>query len=249
MLAASFTLLISTKTKVKASSSIMVKQLPLSMWLREGATFTNYVAGENEQVVKALSQEQFVYLWGNEGVGKTHLLQAACHAASAANKASAYLPMAEVAELLPEMLEGLEQMDVIVVDDIDAIAGDKQWETALFHLYNRVRDSGQGVLFVAATQPLASIKLNLPDLQSRLAWGLVYQLHALSDDEKLAALQQRADSRGFELPDEVGRYLLRHLPRDMVALFGLLDRLDQLSLAEQRRLTIPFVKQVIESNA
>ena len=146
------------------------------------------------------------------------------------------------------MLEGLEQMNVIVVDNIDAIAGDKQWETALFHLYNRVRDKGQGALFVTATQPLASIELSLPDLQSRLAWGLVYQLHALTDDEKLVALQQRADSRGFELPDEVGRYLLRHLSRDMVMLFGLLDRLDQLSLAEQRRLTIPFVKQIIETN-
>jgi DnaA family protein len=234
------------------SSSPVVQQLALRMWLRESATFANYVAGDsvgsNAQVVTALQQacvggaERFIYLWGGNGVGKSHLLQAACHAAT--DEGSVYLPLNEPG-LAPEMLDGLEQMAVVAVDNLDAIAGQREWETALFHLYNRIRDQGHGVLLLAADQPLAALALTLPDLRSRLAWGLVFQLHTLSDEEKLAALQQRAHQRGFELSEEVGRYLLRHYQRDMTALFELLELLDQRTLALQRRLTIPFVKEVI----
>jgi len=234
------------------SAPPVLQQLALRMWLRESATFANYVAGEsvgsNAQVVTALQQacaggaERFVYLWGGNGVGKSHLLQATCHAA--ADEGSVYLPLNEPG-LAPEMLDGLEQMAVVAVDNLEAIAGDRNWETALFHFYNRIRDQGHGVLLLAADQPLAALALTLPDLRSRLAWGLVFQLHTLSDAEKLAAMQQRAHQRGFELSEEVGRYLLRHYQRDMTALFELLELLDQRSLALQRRLTIPFVKEVI----
>lgn len=233
----------------RISGSPVVQQLALRMWLRESATFANYVSGDNAQPATALQQacsggvERFIYLWGGDGVGKSHLLQAACHSATAMGEGSVYLPLGEP-DLVPEMLDGLEQMAVVAVDDLDAIAGNRSWETALFHLYNRIRDQGHGVLLVAASQPLPVQPLTLPDLHSRLAWGLVFQLHTLSDAEKLAALQQRADQRGFELSEEVGRYLLRHYQRDMTALFELLELLDQRSLAQQRRLTIPFVKEV-----
>jgi DnaA family protein len=230
-----------------------VKQLPLSMWLRESASFANYYAAANHQAVANLrhaagaDNERFVFLWGAEATGKTHLLQAACNAASARGEGSVYLPLREAAQFAPEILEGLEQMAVVAIDDIDAVAGQRPWETALFDLYNRIRDNGRGSLLLASRYPLAELGLALPDLQSRLAWGLVYQLQPMSDEEKLQAMQQRADSRGFELPDEVAAYLLRHYQRQSTALFQLLERLDQRSLAEQRRLTIPFVKQVIES--
>ena len=228
----------------------MVQQLALRMWLRESATFANYVSGGNALPVTALQQactgaaERFIYLWGSDGVGKSHLLQAACHSATAVGEGGVYLPLSEPG-LVPEMLDGLEQMAVVAIDSLDAVAGDRAWETAIFHLYNRIRDQGHGVLLVAANQPLPAQPLVLPDLHSRLAWGLVFQLQNLSDDEKLAALQQRAHQRGFELSEEVGRYLLRHYQRDMSALFELLELLDQRSLAQQRRLTIPFVKEVI----
>ncbi len=234
----------------RAPVTPVVQQLALRMWLRESATFANYVYGSNGQVVTSLQQacgggaERFIYLWGSNSVGKSHLLQAACHTAAATGEGSVYLPLSEPG-LVPEMLDGLEQMAVVAVDNLDAIAGNRSWETALFHLYNRIRDQGHGVLLVAANQPLPAQPLTLPDLHSRLAWGLVFQLHSLSDAEKLAALQQRADQRGFELSEEVGRYLLRHYQRDMTALFELLELLDQRSLAQQRRLTIPFVKEVI----
>ncbi len=234
----------------RIGGSPVVQQLALRMWLRESATFANYVSGGNAQPVIALQQacagaaERFVYLWGGDGVGKSHLLQAACHSATAAGEGSVYLPLSEPG-LVPEMLDGLEQMAVVAIDNLDGVAGNRVWETAIFHLYNRIRDQGHGVLLVAANQPLPAQPLTLPDLHSRLAWGLVFQLQNLSDDEKLAALQQRAHQRGFELSEEVGRYLLRHYQRDMTALFELLELLDQRSLAQQRRLTIPFVKEVI----
>lgn len=220
------------------------------MWLREGASFENFLASQlNLQLLASLKnpEEQFVFLWGAESAGKSHLLQAACHAITAKGQSSVYLPMNEAAQFAPEMLEGLEQMSLVAIDDVDAIAGDKSWETALFNLYNRIRDGGTSRLLMAANKPLSEAGLSLPDLQSRLSWGLVYQVQAMSDAEKLLALKQRADSRGFELPDDVVSYLLRHYQRQTSALFELLEHLDRYSLAEQRRLTIPFVKQIIEA--
>lgn len=235
------------------SAHTSIQQLPLGMWLRQGASLDNFWGSENHQLLQSLrhltvsGDERFLYLWGVEGVGKSHLLHAVCHIATAFGESSVYLPMAQAGQFTPEMLEGLEQMSIVAIDDVDAIAGDKAWETALFNLYNRIRDNGTGSLVLAARAPLADLGLILPDLKSRLSWGLVYQVHAMTDDEKLQALKQRADSRGFELPDEVAAYLLRHYQRQTAQLFELLERLDQRSLAEQRRLTIPFVKQVIES--
>ena len=223
-------------------------QLALRMWLRESATFENFIEGSNGLLLDSLKQlgqsEHFIYFWGPDGEGKSHLLQAACHAVSDRGGTAVYLPLSEPS-LVPEMLEGLEQMSLVAVDNIEAVAGDGAWETALFNLYNSIRDQGRGALVVAGLQPLAALGLRLPDLQSRLAWGLVFQLQVLSDAQKLVALQQRAHGRGFELSDEVGQYLLRHCRRDMAGLFMLLDKLDHASLAHQRRITIPFVKNII----
>ncbi len=230
-----------------------IQQLPLGMWLRQGASLDSFCGRENQQLLQSLRQltevndERFLFLWGAEGLGKSHLLQAVCHVATACGDSSVYLSMRQAGQFAPEMLDGLEQMSVVAIDDVDAIAGSQAWETALFNLYNRVRDNGTGSLVLAARAPLADLGLVLPDLRSRLSWGLVYQVQAMTDDEKLQALKQRADSRGFDLPDEVAAYLLRHYQRQTAQLFDLLERLDQHSLAEQRRLTIPFVKQVIES--
>ncbi len=229
-----------------------MQQMPLGIWLRQSATFNNYVATENAQAVEAIRDaccqdgERFIYLWGRDGVGKSHVLQAACHGATSVGLSSVYLPMGEPG-LAPEMLDGLEQVSLIAVDNLEVVAGKSDWERAFFHLYNRVRDQGSGVLLFASTHALATVPIQLPDLRSRLAWGLVFQLHPLADDDKLAAMQQRAEQRGFEISEEVGRYILRHYQRDMSALFDLLTTLDERSLVEQRRLTIPFVKEIIES--
>ncbi len=221
-------------------------QLPLRIGLRDSATFSNFHSGDNAAASHTLQQgmEPFVYLWGAEGAGKSHLLQAACHAVTEAGGGAIYLPLSEPEGLIPEMLEGMEQMSLVCLDDLQAVAGDSEWEQAIFHLYNRLRDSGCRLIAAADTSP-GGLQLALPDLVSRLGWGPVYQLHILSDEQKSEALQLRAANRGMELSPEVASYLMSRASRDMHALFALLERLDEVSLAAQRRLTIPFVREVI----
>ena len=220
-------------------------QLPLRLSLRDSATFDNFVDTGNELALQALSQgrDDNIYLWGPSGCGKSHLLQAACHAA--AREGVMYLPLTELATG-PELFTGLESRPVVAIDDLDVIAGDAELETALFHLYNRIRERG-GRLLLAASRSPAALGMTLPDLVTRLGWGLVFRLLPLDDDGRRRALQLRAKRRGFDLPDEVADYLLRRHARDMNSLFVLLDRLDEASLAAQRRLTIPFVRALLRS--
>jgi DnaA family protein len=130
------------------------------------------------------------------------------------------------------------------LDDVHCIGGSAEWEEAIFHLFNRLSEH-KTRLIVGSTVLPSHLTLRLPDLISRLSWGLVMQLQELTDDEKMCALQHRARQRGFALPAEVARYLLQRCPRDMHALYAVLDRLDYASLAEQRRLTIPFVRDYL----
>ncbi len=219
-------------------------QLPLGFRLRDDATFASFLPADNLQVLNAVFNivrgigDNFIYIWGPEGSGRSHLLQASCHAASEYKQTAVYLSLDN-----PD-ITGLENIDIICIDDIDKIAGNKIWEEQLFHLFNRVRANNKRLLIAADTPPTA-LKINLPDLKSRLSWGVVYQLHALNDEQKLAALQLRAQSRGLDLDPVVGKFLLRRCPRNMAELFTMLEQLDQASLERQRRLTIPFVKDVL----
>lgn len=155
-----------------------------------------------------------------------------------------YLPLGEVASYGPALLDGLEQSDLVCLDDLQAVAGDPVWEEALFHLFNRLRDSGRRLLLAADAAP-RELPVRLADLQSRLSLALVFQLQPLSDEDKLRALQLRASRRGLNLPDDVGRFILTRGGRSMSALFELLDQLDQASLQAQRKLTIPFLKETL----
>ncbi len=222
-------------------------QLPLGIGLKDAATFENFFPAKNGLVYETLraEQEQYVYIWGGTGTGKTHLLQAMCHAATSAGTYPLYLPLANLHELSPEILDGLERQDLIVLDDIHFISSEPEWETRLFHLYNRAREAGTR-LVVSSSMPPTGLHLGLADLVSRLSWGPVFQLEALSDEEKCAALQFRAGRRGLELADDVADYLLKRCPRDTESLFNLLDRLDQASLSAQRRLTIPFIRTLLD---
>ncbi|MDH5784726.1 MAG: DnaA regulatory inactivator Hda [Chromatiales bacterium] len=222
------------------------EQLPLRIGLRDGATFANFLSGGNAALLHALEQghEPFIYIGGSDGSGRSHLLQAACHEVSEAGGRAAYLPLTECMTMSPQMLDEMEQMTLVAIDDVELLAGNSEWEVALFHLYNRMRDVGHR-LIVAGNGSPAALGILLPDLLSRLGWGPVFQIQPLNDSEKSQALRMRAEHRGMEMPVEVAEYLLNHSSRDMRDLFALLDRLDEGSLAAQRRLTIPFVRTFI----
>ena len=223
----------------------MTQQLTLGIRLRDDATFNNYFSGQNDQVVHNLQmqEEPYVFLFGADGTGKSHLLQAACHETGKKGLPVVYLPLAEEG-LMPGMLDGLENMSLIALDDIQRIIGNEDWEYALFNLYNRVREKGVSML-VSSAEPLASLNIKLADLKSRLSWGPIFQLSSLSDKEKQHALQQRAKNRGLDLADDVVTYLLKRSSRDMNSLFALFEKLDKASMVEKRKLTIPFIKDYL----
>lgn len=223
----------------------MSRQLPLGIRLREAATFGNFLPVGNDALLATLQApgNSSIYLWGSAGTGKTHLLQAVCHQAAAQGRRAAFLPLAEPG-LEPAMLEGMEQYDQVCLDDIEQIAGNPKWETALFHAYNRITAAGHQLRVAASVSP-AALDIQLPDLLSRLGWGPVFQLQPLSDSAKRQALQQRAAARGLTLEGEVADYLMKRCPRDMTSLFALLEGLDDASLVAQRRLTIPFVRDYL----
>ena len=225
-------------------------QLPLGLALRDSARFEGFFPGPNREAVDSLRQaaagqgELLAYIAGPAGTGKTHLLQAACHHAAGNRRAVTYLPMQQLSGLAPAVLDGLEQMDLICLDDVQLLAGDEAWEHGLFDLFNRLREAG-GTLLVAGEQRPDLTGFGLPDLASRLGWGVTYVLRPLEDADMLAALSCRAAGRGLELPEETASFLLKRVPRDPATVFSLLDRLDEASMIEQRRLTIPFVKSVL----
>lgn len=225
-------------------------QLPLGLTLRESARFTSYFPGPNAEAVNSLRAaaggrgDTPVFVAGPPGLGKTHLLQAACQEAAEAGRSAVYLPLRELCEHSPAMLEGLERMDLLCLDDIDAIAGHADRERAVFDLFNRQRERG-GTFLATALRRADRCGIELADLASRLGWGVTYVLRPLDEDTLYAAVTHRAGARGLDLPEETARFLLRRFPRDLAALCELLDRLDRAALVARRRLTIPFVKAAL----
>lgn len=228
------------------------QQLHLPITFSERLDFSTYVTGANSQITRTLlaiaggEQKQNIFLWGGSGVGKTHLLQAVCMAAGDLQRTAAYVPLKLLGEIRPEVLLGLEDYDVVCLDDVDCIAGDQTWESAIFNLFNACRENRRPLLMTAAVNP-NRIPVQMVDLHTRLGWDLVFQLRSLADGDRLQALVLRARSRGLDVSAEVLQYLLQHVPRDTHTLFGWLQRLDQECLARKRRLTIPFIRELLDS--
>jgi DnaA-homolog protein len=243
------------------SNSTDMRQLALDLKLADFALFDTFYPGSNTAVLDAVRRsatepgQQVMWVWGADGSGRSHLLQAAVAAASA-GATCAWLPLGAGEQgggergtdedLSPGMLEGMGVLDLLCVDDVDAIAGDADWERALFGVFEDLRNN-DGCLIVTASAPANDVAFGLPDLQSRLASGPTWRLRAMDDDDLLAALQLRSHWRGLDLPDETGQFLLRRVERSTKALFSLLDELDQAALTAQRRLTVPFVRSVLDA--
>jgi DnaA-homolog protein len=225
------------------------QQLALPVQLRDGATLENFLAAPaTRPLISVLRQqldsagESIIYIYGPTGSGKSHLLQACCHLAGSR---ALYLPLGELGQYSPrEVLQDVESGELVCLDDVHRVLENPDWELALFNLCNRARQQGCKLLIAGNAAPRA-LAVNLADLRSRLGWGLVYQLPRAEDEHKAAILQFRAARRGLHLPPEVAAYIVVRAPRDMEPLLALLDTLDQVSLAEQRALSIPFVKRAL----
>jgi DnaA-homolog protein len=228
-----------------------MRQLPLGVRLPDRAVFASFLPARNTEALehaRRVAAGEFAgltWLCGPPGVGKTHLLQAICSAASERVRAG-YVPLAEFAALGIEVLEGLPQLECLCMDDLDAVVGRLEWERAIFALQRELQDGG-GRLVLAASAPPALLRWALPDLASRCAAGAVLQLRPLDESEQQAALRLRARVRGLELPEETLQWLQRRFPRDMRSLYELLDTLDEAALAAQRRITIPFIREVLSA--
>tara|TARA_R110000787_G_C13410838_1_gene444186 strand:+ start:1287 stop:1997 length:711 start_codon:yes stop_codon:yes gene_type:complete len=232
-----------------------VSQLTLSVQLPDDETFASFQSESNQMVVQQLTQflnhiadenksVHSLYLFGLTGVGKSHLLHASCAYADTLNITSLCLSFSELTQLSVDVLDGLENIDLVCLDDIQLIAGNKKWQQGVFDLYNRMVEQNK-CLIITGDQSAAQLKISLPDLVSRLSWGLTEQLKPLSDKEKSFALQYRAQQRGLYISDEVASFLINRLSRDMTSLLAALEQLDQASIREQRRITIPFIKDIL----
>jgi DnaA family protein len=232
----------------------MAEQLPLHFEFRANQTFNDFFPGVNQEIVTHLQQcitgvgEQQVFLWGKPGQGKTHLLQACCHQAQSQNLSSFYFDLSNAGLPDPLMLSGLDQYDVVCFDNIEPIAGNTAWELAFFNFFNQHRDSGHKLIISASSAP-GDIAIQLPDLKTRLNWGLTLKIQPLADSDRIAALIFKADQMGFEIAPQAGRFLLTHYDRDLASLWTLLEKLDKASLAAKRKLTLPFLKQILNEDS
>jgi DnaA family protein len=219
-----------------------MRQLLLSLKLREDATFSNFYSAKNKALVEYLQHpnEKLIYLTGKRHTGLTHLLQALCHIQANC----LYIPLKNRQAFSPEILHNSAQLNLVAVDDIDTLSAEREWEEALFEVFNQMTLS-QNLLVISGHIPPSQLTLKLPDLKSRLQSMLCLTIEPLTDEEKIAVLQQRAHQRGFELPAQVSHFLLTHAPRDLSELIRLFEKLDKISLEEKRRLTIPLVKKAL----
>ncbi|GGE71705.1 DnaA regulatory inactivator Hda [Streptosporangium jomthongense] len=227
-------------------------QLVLGVRLRDDARFDNFHGDRNREaalrfqsVLSGADELPVVVVCGDSDTGKSHLLQAACHRAEALGNTAVCISIAELEPFGPEALAGLDAMDIVALDDLDRIAGRADWEEAVFHLYNRLHDGGH-TLIVSLSEVPASLPFTLPDLASRLRQGVTVQLGIYRDADRQKILMARAERRGLTMTDEVAGFIMRRAPRRLGELLGILDTLDENSLQAQRRLTIPFVKTVMQ---
>lgn len=232
------------------------KQLLLRFSPEKNKVFDNFLPTNNQTVVAYLrglqpsdeSKARQTYLWGAAASGKSHLLQAVCSETTHHAKCSIYLPLKRVESEAAKILDGLESVDLVCIDDADLIARPQlKLELPLFNLINRMRNAN-GYLIMAGRSNPRQLMLQLADLQSRLLWGSVYRLVAISDQDKPAALTLHARLNGTEIPQATIAYLLKRYPRDMNYLTKIVDRISQVGFQCKRRLTIPFVKRVLKAD-
>ncbi|MFL9924387.1 DnaA regulatory inactivator Hda [Herbaspirillum lusitanum] len=238
-----------------------MKQIPLDLSADQPQSFDTFVTGRNEELLQhlrysaglntgadagpdtaadaALGNDRFIYMWAETGAGKTHLINALAHHAGDAAR------IIRAADAFDSDFDYSPHISHYLLDDADQLSAPTQ--IAAFNLFNQIREQG-GWLISSGQLPPAQLELR-EDLRTRLGWGLIYQVHGLSDDEKIAALTQSAQARGMGLPAGVLPYLLTHYRRDMPSLSRMLDALDRYSLETKRAITLPLLRELLQQEA
>lgn len=222
-----------------------MRQLLLDLPAEKPQTLASFVTGANAELLQLLQRleqrvpvgldERFVYLWGDTAAGKTHLLKAL-----AASDAALYIP----GDAAADAFAYLPSTTLYLIDDSHKLSPEAQ--IAAFALFNQIREQG-GCLLAAGNVAPATLAVR-EDLRTRFGWGLIYQVHGLSDDEKIAALTHAAAARGMTLSPGVLPYLLNHFARDMRSLSAMLDALDEYSLETKRPITLPLLRELLQRN-
>lgn len=228
-------------------------QYLLDISLRPFATFGTFVSPEDNGLLASLknltrpdSAPRQYFIWGAEQTGKSHLLQAVCNQLADTDQNAIYIACDKAAKSDFRILQDINQLDVVCIDDVDSVLGDKRWDQALFRFINESRANNKGLVMASMTAP-STLSPSFPDLASRLVWGPVYKLKSLTDEQKEIAVQLHAGVRGIEVPDAVCSYLVRRYRRELKKLLAILDQLDEQSLQQQRKVTVPFVKSVLDN--
>jgi len=232
----------------------VIKQIALPLSLDRQFSFDNFVSERAELILCSLQSlilgkgEIQVGLWGAASTGKTHLLNAS---ADFARTNGVLMQIYDATQLLhcdAAGFEGFSNCDVLAIDNLDALAGNPEWEACFYQVLNRCRDGEYRLLFSTTNRP-QNLPIRLADFRSRLQWGLLLQLPPIDDAEIRQILRKRARLLGIELSDEVISYLMTHHVRDLAEQIAILQYLDGVSLSQQRKVTIPLVKQALRDQA
>jgi len=231
----------------------MALQQPLQFTYNTDYDFASFHAECNQELVLQLQDcasgngEQQIFIWGQQGQGKSHLLQACCQTAHRDQKSNFYLALAENQTTNPNILSGLENTKLVCIDDIQSITGNTVWEQAFFRFYNQHREQGNHLIIASSVAP-ANLNFELLDLKTRLAWGLCLKINAMNDEQRIATLVVKARTMGLEITPRTGQFLLNQCSRDFPSLWTLLEKIDYVTLATQRKPTIPLIKKILKQN-
>ena len=222
-------------------------QIPLPVSISEYMTFETFYLSSNKAVIDSIKDDKNKLIWiaGLKGTGKTHILQATVNYMDDGDNRLLYLPMVESKDFTPDILENLNQFDLVAIDDIENVIGDFSWEEQLLILYEELIHTKCRILISSSDTP-QGLRFKLPDLASRFSLGLVDRLKPMNEEQIIKAISLHATVRGFNLPAEVAKYLISRVPRDVSVLVDIIKLLDYESLSKQRKLTVPFIKTVLD---
>lgn len=228
----------------------MIEQYPLHFEFRANQTFDDFFAGANAPIINDLKRcilsqgEQQIFLWAKTGQGKSHLLQACCHYAQQNEKQSFYLDLARYRFHKPAIFLGLDDYEIACIDNVDAVIGLEKWERALSAFMQRHYERGHRLILSATDLP-NHMMIKTADIKANLSWGLMVQLKTLVNTNSVDALIFRADAMGLEISPQVARFLTIQHQAELDNLWAMLEKLDRASLSAKRKLTLPFLKQLL----